>query len=72
MHAASSDHRRRDYIADIDLALYERDFRTQPRVWRRIRVSGGISLAALQDKVLGPAMVRACLVLQIQPVLQRA
>ena len=50
---------RRDYIIDVDLALYQRDFRTSPRVWRRIRVSGGTSLAALQDKVLTPAMVRS-------------
>lgn len=42
----------------MDLALYQRDFRTSPRVWRRIRVSGGTSLEALQDKVLTPAMVR--------------
>ncbi|KAI7838302.1 hypothetical protein COHA_007872 [Chlorella ohadii] len=56
----------RDYIIDVDLALYERDFRTNPRVWRRIRVSGGTSLEALQDKVLTPAMQFTTIIFVLQ------
>ena len=43
--------------------LFKRDFIIKvhlegitPEIWRRIRVSGGISLHVLHDKVLGPAI----------------
>ena len=29
-------------------------------VWRRVRVSGGVSLRTLHDRVIGPAMVGQC------------
>lgn len=48
---------RRDFIVDLDLAYLGEDYAMKPRVWRRLRVSGGVSLPALADKVLTPAMV---------------
>ncbi|KAL4431490.1 hypothetical protein ABPG75_006746 [Micractinium tetrahymenae] len=54
---------RRDYILDIDLAprvITEQPAREHqrlsPRVWRRVRVSGGVPLSALSDKVIAPVM----------------
>ncbi|EFN53808.1 hypothetical protein CHLNCDRAFT_136514 [Chlorella variabilis] len=47
---------RRDFILDIDLACPDPQFRHEPRVWRRVRVSGGTQLTALQDKVITPVM----------------
>lgn len=48
--------RRCDYVLDVDLVAGAD--RLNPRVWRRLCVSGGTPLAALADKVLAPAMVR--------------
>lgn len=48
--------RRRDLVLDLELVLAGEPL--SPRVWRRLRVSGGTPLPALADKVLLPAMVR--------------
>lgn len=47
---------KRDFILDFDLARPDPGHAMRPRVWRRLRVSGGTPLAALADKVLTPAM----------------
>ena len=40
----------RDFVLDIELDD------VWPRVWRRVKVSGGMRLATFQDRVLNPAM----------------
>lgn len=46
-----------DFLIKIWLSL-ENNFnmKLNPSVWRRVRVSGGISLRALHDKIIGPLM----------------
>ncbi|KAF9051930.1 MM3350-like domain-containing protein [Panaeolus papilionaceus] len=44
-----------DVLCKITISAMN-DRRGQPRVWRRFKVSAGISLNALQDKVIAPVM----------------
>lgn len=65
MHAASASSRcspflpRRDFTIDVELVGGNIEPSLKPRVWRRLRVSGGIPLPTLVDKLLLPAMVSA-------------
>lgn len=48
---------KRDFVLKITLTgERERDVDLAKPLWRRVRVSGGISLSAFQDKVIGPVM----------------
>lgn len=50
---------RRDFVLDIDLAARDTPaphYQLKPRLWRRVRMSGGMPLTSLADKVVAPVM----------------
>eukprot|EP00887_Chlorella_sp_A99_P004244 scaffold15.g4244.t1 len=49
----------RDFVLDIDLAARDTPaphYQLKPRLWRRVRMSGGMPLTSLADKVVAPVM----------------